>query len=171
MCSDDTHRGKGETLEHQEEPQIDVARSVARCLVSGNDPDQVQGPSDDHDEDAGQEEGEFGRDVYATEHRNGSARFPAYISLSFYSRPGVHITDESALAAFAASIYYARSACGPHGSPRRTGRARHRRERRHREGLGPRVRDGGADVAVQFNRGREAAQAVVEKVPGLSPKA
>jgi len=48
---------------------------------------------------------------------------------------------------------------------------KHQGRRHQRSATDSRHADEGADVAVQFNRGREAAQAVVEKVQGLGRKA
>src|SRR5205809_5213703 len=60
--------GESESLEHEEEPQVDITHPVARALIAGDRPEQVERPCDEHDEDPGEEERELRGGVDAAAH-------------------------------------------------------------------------------------------------------
>jgi len=42
LRSDHPDSGKPESPEHQEEPEVDIAHAVARALIAGDRPEQVE---------------------------------------------------------------------------------------------------------------------------------
>src|SRR5437879_5825260 len=128
-------RGKPESLEHQEEPEVDIAYAVARALIAGDRPEQVERPRDEHDEDAGEEERELGRDVNAATHAGDPDALAGISFCVLFRSRSPRLRGPR--------IYYAPSGSGRRGSSRWPRRPRDGWQRRHRPRSGPRARAGG----------------------------
>src|SRR2546428_11457182 len=136
LRSDHPDSGKPEPPELQEEPEVDIAHAVARALIAGDRPEQVERPGDQHDEDAREQECELGRDVNAATPCREDP--DALVSISFCVLPN----SRSPLS-LGPRIYYAPRGSGRRGSSRWPRSLRHRWQWQHRPCRGPRARAGG----------------------------
>src|SRR5437899_4910159 len=127
-------RGKPESLEHQEEPEVDIAYAVARALIAGDRPEQVERPRDEHDEDAGEEERELGRDVNAATHAGDPDALAGISFCVLFRSRSPRLRGPR--------IYYAPSGSGRRGSSRWPRRPRDGWQWWHRPCSGPRARAG-----------------------------
>src|SRR2546428_13971548 len=67
--SDHADRREGESLEDEEDPDVDIHPTVSGAALAVERPNEVERPRHEHDEDAREEERELGGDSDADRHR------------------------------------------------------------------------------------------------------